>query len=148
VKNFSLSLTTKRDFDEQINKLLSANPSQPLYVNVTKKEKKRGLSANAQQHVFYAQIAKFYGDRTALEVKNSCKDLFGLPILLASHEQGDKLEFILHKLDYYKHSYESKMKLISCLSITSEFTTKESRIYMDDMIYYFNELDININYQD
>ena len=37
MKNFSLSLTTKRMFDEEVNKLLSENPSQPLYVNITKK---------------------------------------------------------------------------------------------------------------
>ena len=148
MKNFNLSLTTKRVFDEEVNKLLSANPTQPLYVSITKKPKSRTLSANAQQHVFYSQIAKHYGDRTALDVKNTCKDMFGLPILLNSQANGDKIDFLLHKLDYYKHSYESKMKLIQCLSVTSEFTQKESKEYMDNMIFYFNDLGININYQD
>ena len=147
MKNFLLSLTTKRDFDEKINQLLSENPSQALYVHITKKEKKRGLSANAQQHVWYSQIAKFYGDRLALDVKNSCKDMFGLPILLNSDEHGDKIEFLLLKLDYYKHSFESKMRLIQCLSVTSEFNNKESKDYMDQMVFYFNDLGVPIKYQ-
>lgn len=148
MKNFNLSLTTKRDFDEKINKLLSENPSQALYVHITKKKKKRGLPANAQQHVFYGQIAKHFGDRSPLDVKNMCKDMFGLPILLNSEESGDKLEFLLYKLDYYKHSYESKMKLIQCLSITSEFTTQESKDYMDHMIFYFNNIGVMIKYEE
>ena len=73
MKNFVLTLTTKAEFDKQVNSLLSSNPSQPLYVNITKKAKKRSLSANAQQHVFYEQIAKYYGDRLALDVKNMCR---------------------------------------------------------------------------
>lgn len=148
MKNFPLSLTTKRDFNERLNKLLSDNPSQKFFVNITKKEKKRGLSANAQQHVFYTQIAKYYGDRTPLDVKNSCKDMFGLPILLSSEEHSIKIEFLLQRLEYYKYSYENKMKLIQCLSVTSEFNTKESKEYMDNMIFYYNDIGININYQD
>ena len=148
MKNFLLTLTTLADLILKIRKLLSENPSQPFYVHITKKEKKRGLPANAQQHVFYNQIAEFYGDRLPLDVKNMCKDMFGLPILLNSAEHGDKIEFLLHKLDYYKHSYESKMKLIQCLSVTSEFNSKESKAYMDHMIFYFNDNGIPIKYKD
>lgn len=148
MKNFSLSLTTRRDFNEKVNKLLSENPSQPLYVNIAKKKKKRSLSANAQQHVFYTCISKHYGDRTPLEVKNTCKDMFGLPILLNSEEHSVKIEFLLQRIEYYKYSYENKMKLIQCLSVTSEFTTKESKDYMDNMIFYYNDIGVMINYQD
>jgi len=54
---------------------------------------KRGISMNAQQHLFYAEIAKFYGDRSPLEVKNWCKDKFGLPILHNNVNYCDKIEF-------------------------------------------------------
>lgn len=148
MKNFYLSLTSRADCFSRIDKLLSENPSDALYVHVTKKEKKRGLSSNAQQHVFYKQIADFYGDRLPIDVKNACKDMFGLPILLNSAEHADKIEFLLYKLDYYKHGYESKMKLIQCLSVTSEFNSKESKEYMDNMIFYFNDLGIPIKYKD
>ena len=148
MKNFQLSLISRVRFNLEVDKMLSENPSQPLYVSITKKEKKRGLSANAQQHLWYKQIADFHGDRSALEVKSMCKDMFGLPILLNSAEHGEKIEFLLHKLDYYKHGYDSKMKLIQCLSVTSEFNSKESKEYMDDMIFYFNDVGIPIGYQD
>ena len=108
--------------------------------------KKRSLSANSQQHVFYQQISDFRGDMTPLQVKNMCKDMFGLPILLQSDEHRAKTEFLLHKLEYGRYSYESKMKLIQCLRITSEFNTSESKRYMDDMIIYFNDNGIAINY--
>jgi len=148
MKNFCLSLSTRSDFIEQINKLLSGHPNQKHYVHITKKERKRGLSANAQQHVFYQQIAEYYSDRTPLEVKNMCKDLFGIGILLNSEDNREQIEFFLAKLEYYRYSYEKKMKLIQCLPITSLFNTKESKLYMDSMIEYFNGLDIEINYQD
>jgi len=148
VKNIPLSLTGRVDFNKRIDSLLQSNPAQQYYVAITKKKKARGLPANAQQHVFYGQIARHYGDRSALDVKNMCKDMFGLPILLNSEDSGDKIEFLLHKLNYYKHSYESKMKLIQCLSITSEFTTSESKDYMDHMIFYFNNIDVMIAYED
>ena len=90
--------------------------TKPKRVSVSEWKEKRGLSMNAQQHLFYGQIAKHYGDRNALDVKNFCKHTFGLPILLMSATYADKLEFLLHKLDYYKHGYDSKMKLIQCLS--------------------------------
>ena len=40
MKNFSLSLTTKREFDLKINALLSDNPHDKHYVHITKKPKK------------------------------------------------------------------------------------------------------------
>lgn len=148
MKNFNLSLSTRSELFERINKLLSDHPDQKHYVHITKTEKKRGLSANAQQHVFYQQIADFNGDKTALDEKNICKDLFGIGIVLNNEEHAPKLDFLLNKLNYYKHSHESRMKLIQCLSITSLFTPKESNLYMDSMIDYYNQQGINIRYQD
>lgn len=149
MKNKSLSLSTKRYVFQEIEKLLTANPEKKYFFNVSEKAKKRGLSANGQQHIWYQQIAEYHGEgTTALQIKNMCKDLIGLPILLQSDSYGETIEFLLHKLDYYKHSYESKMKLIQCLSVTSEFTTKESKQYMDQMIYHFNDLGIPIKFKD
>ncbi len=115
---------------------------------VTPWKEKRGLSANAQQHRWYSDIANHYGDRTALEVKSFCKDAIGLPILLNSVNHGDKLEFLLCKLDYYRHSHESRMKLIQCLEVTSLFNTAESKQYMEQMIYYYNDLGVMIKFKD
>ena len=116
--------------------------------NLNEDVKKRSLSANAQQHLWYGQISKQQGDKSPLDVKNFCKDAFGLPLVLNSEKHADKMEFLLDKLDYYKHSYESRMKLIQCLEVTSLLTTAESKIYMEQMCFYFNDIGVNIKFKD
>jgi len=120
----------------------------PKRLTITEWKGKRSISMNAQQHLFYAQIAEFCGDRSALDVKNDCKDKFGIPILLNNPDYGHKLEFLLDRLNYYKYQQEGKMKLIQCLAITSELNTKESKEYCDNMIYYFNDVGCPIKYKD
>jgi hypothetical protein len=148
MKDFQLSFSTLKECKLKLNELFTGNPQGKYRLTLTEWTKKRSISMNAQQHLFYAAIAKAQGDKSPLDVKNMCKDMFGLPILLNSAEHGDKIDFLLHKLDYYKHSYESKMKLIQCLSVTSEFNTSESKQYCDHMIFYFNDLGIPIKYKD
>ncbi len=139
---------TKGNFDYVTQELRKVDFSKAKRIRVTDWSEKRGLSANAQQHFWYKQIADHYGDRLWLDVKATCKDMFGLPIILQSEVHADKMEFLLHKLNYYNHSYESRMKLIHCLEVTSLFNTSESKEYMDNMIYYFNDLGVNIKYKD
>lgn len=128
--------------------LLKLDQSKSYRLVITEWKKKRGISANNQQHLWYGQIAKHYGDRSALDVKNFCKAEIGLPLLLNSVDHGDKMEFLLDKLDYYRHGHESKMKLIQCLEVTSLFNTAESKIYMENMIFYWNDLGVNIKFKD
>ena len=109
---------------------------------------KRRLPANAQIHLWFGQISKHQGDQTPLDVKNFCKDAFGLPLILNSVKHGDKMEFLLDKLNYFQHSHESKMKLIQCLEVTSLLTIPESKILMEQMIYYFNDNGIPIKFKD
>jgi hypothetical protein len=144
MKNFKLTNGFRSYLIKQIKEM---DLTEPKRVDIVDWKGKRGLSANGQQHVWYAQIAKHYGDRSALQVKNMCKDMFGLPILSQSAEHGDKIEFLLSKLDYYKHSYESKMKLIQCLEVTSLLNTAESKEYMEQMIFYWNEQGVNIKFK-
>ena len=139
---------TADNLDYIIQQLKKVDLTKPQRVRVTPWVEKRGDSANAQQHVWYSQIAKHYGDRTALEVKNFCKDAIGLPLLLESVKHGDKLEFLLCKLDYYRHSHESKMKLIQCLEVTSLFNTAESKQYMEQVLYYYNDLGVMIKFKE
>lgn len=117
-------------------------------LNISDWKKKRGLSANNQQHLWYGQIAKHCGDRGALDVKNFCKDAFGLPLVLNSQMHGDKMEFLLDRLNYYKHSHESRMKLIQCLEVSSLLNTSESKTYMENMIFYYNDIGIPIKFKD
>ena len=122
--------------------------SQPKRLVISEWKPNRSISANNQQHLWYGQIAKAKGDVTALDIKNWCKANIGLPIILNSVKHGDKMEFLLDKLDYYKHGYESQMKLIQCLEVTSLFNTPESKEYMEQMIFYWNDNGVPIKFKD
>lgn len=148
MKDRLISLSTRQDVYREIDKFMSENPQKKWRLTLVEYGKKRSISANNQQHLWYGQISKYYGDRSPLDVKNFCKDSFGLPLVLNSELHGDRMEFLLNKLDYYKHSYESKMKLIQCLEVTSLLSTSESKIYMEQMKFYYNDLGVNIKFKD
>ena len=144
MKDFQLSFSTLSDCKDKLSKLFIDNPQGKYRITLTKWTKKRSISMNAQQHLFYTQIANAQGDKSALDVKNMCKLMFGLPIILNSESHSDKMEFLLNKLEFYQHSYESKIKLIQCLSITSLFNTAESKQYCEHMITYYNDLSVPV----
>ena len=148
MKDFQLSFSTLSDCKDKLSKLFIDNPNGKYRITLTKWTKKRSISMNSQQHLFYSQIANAQGDKSALDVKNMCKLMFGLPIILNSESHTDKMEFLLHKLEFYQHSYESQIKLIQCLSITSLFNTAESKQYCEHMITYYNELGIPIKFKE
>lgn len=139
---------TASNWDYIKQQLRALDMSQDKRIVVSDWKPNRSISANNQQHLWYGQISKHKGDVTALDIKNFCKDSIGLPILLNSVKHGDKLEFLLDKLDYYKHGYESQMKLIQCLEVTSLFNTPESKEYMENMLFYWNENGVNIKFKD
>jgi hypothetical protein len=148
VKNVPISLTTKQDVYRKIDTFLGKSPQEKWDLSIVKNDGKRRLTANGQIHLWFGQIAKHRDDQTPLDVKNFCKDAFGLPLILNSVKHGDKMEFLLDKLNYYQHSHESKMKLIQCLEVTSLLTIPESKTLMEQMIYYFNEAGIPIKFKD
>ena len=147
MKNFSLSLTTKREFDLKINALLSDNPSQALYVNVSDKPKKRSLSANAQQHVFYKQISEF----SATDIKTcecECKIDFGLPIILSDPEVGRVIGYALENARFFSMTRERQVKFIQVIQITSLMNTKQHNQYRENIIYFWNTAGLNLGYKD
>lgn len=148
MKNFYLSLTSRAVFDNKIDRLLSENPSQSWYAHITKNKKARGLPANAQQHVWYDQIASYREDETKHTIKNLCKYMFGLQIALASESLEPMVSFLIKELRFHRYSYENQIKLMPAIVRTSDFSTKESKKYMDEMVHYWNENGIPIKYQD
>ena len=139
---------TNSNMEFIVQELRKLDLNQPKRLVVSEWKPKRSISANNQQHLWYGQIAKAKGDITALDIKNWCKAFLGLPILLNSAKHGDKMEFLLDKLDYHKHGYESQMKLIQCLEVTSLFNTPEAKEYMEQMIFYWNDNGVNIRFED
>lgn len=143
--DLKLTASNRAFINQELDKL---DLSQAKRIVISDWKPNRSISANNQQHLWYGQIAKHKGDVSALDIKNFCKAIMGLPILHTSVKHGDKIEFLLSKLDYYKHSYESQMKLIQCLEVTSLFTTSESKQYMEDMIFYWNDNGVPIKFKD
>ena len=143
-----ISLSTRQDVYRKVDKFMGDNPQMKCDLIIVERGTNRTISANNQQHLWYGQIAKYRDDQTALDVKNFCKDAIALPLVLNSKKHAEKMEFLLDKLDYYQHSYESKMKLIQCLEVTSLLSVPESKIYMDNMIQYFNDNGIPIKFKD
>ena len=147
MKDQLITLSTRQNVYRLIDKFLGENLQKKYRLTLVEQGEKRSVSANNQQHLWYGQIAKYRDDQTALDVKNFCKDAIALPLIL-SGKHSEKMEFLLDKLDYYRHSYESKMKLIQCLDVTSLLSIPESKIYMDNMIQYFNDNGIPIKFKD
>ena len=147
IKNFALSLTTRRDFNERLNEVLSKNPTSPVYVNVTPKPKKRSLSANAQQHVFYKQISEFtHTDIKTVEAE--CKIDFGLPIILADPEIGRTIGYALEKAGFFSMQREQQVKFIQIIQVTSLMSTKQHNQYRDNIIFYWNKNGLALDYLD
>ena len=82
MKDFQLSFTTLTECKKKLSGLFIDNPKGKYRLTLTKWTKKRSISINRQQHLWYNQIAKYHGDQSQSEVKNFCKHTFGIPILL------------------------------------------------------------------
>ena len=145
LKNYSLSLTTRQRFDDKINQILSENPSQAVYVNITAKAKKRSLPANAQQHVFYKMISEH--EHTELPtVESDCKIDFGLPIILADPEVGRIIGYALEKAGFFSMTREQQVIFIKVIQITSLMNTKQHNQYRENMIVYWAKHGLELKY--
>jgi len=78
------------------------------------KKAKRGLSANAQYHVWIKVISDRTGDDTK-SIEQDLKIHFGLPILLADEELGPTIGWMLDKYDFYSLSRSRQRILISMM---------------------------------
>lgn len=148
MKNFLLSLTTRSELIRQINELLSGgDPAQKYYVHITKTKRKRSLSANAQQHVWYKQIS----EHTKTDIKTveaECKVDFGVPIILHDDEIGRTLGYALQKAGFFTMTRERQVKFIQVIQVTSLMNTKQHNQYRENIIYYWNQNGLDLGYQD
>ena len=147
MKNFLLSLTTRSELVEKINELLSGDPGQKWYVHITKTKKKRSLSANAQQSVWYKQIS----EHTTTDIKTvtaECKIDFGLSIILADEEIGRTIGYALEKAGFFSMPREWQIKFIGVIQVTSLMSTKQHNQYRENLIYYWNQNGLDLGYQD
>lgn len=147
MKNVPISLTTRRDVYKKIDIFLGENPQGKWDLSITRRGKKRSLPANGQQHIWYGQIDE-QGKTISGYAKRFCKYTFGLPILLNSEKHSDFYETLLDACNFWQRNYETRIKLMEGIEVTSKFNTSESKLYMEQMIYYFNDAGIPIKFKD
>lgn len=147
MKNFSLSLTTKRMFDEEVNKLLSENPSQPLYVNITKKKKHRSIPANAQYYAWLPDISNFICEDLKT-TRNIIKLEFGLPIILADEQIGQRYGEALDSYGFFQWNRERQVNHMEFIQVTSLMNTKQHNQMRENILYFYNQAGLNIGYMD
>ncbi|AUR84260.1 hypothetical protein NVP1052A_31 [Vibrio phage 1.052.A._10N.286.46.C3] len=114
-------------------------------ITVGKREKKRSLSANAQQHVWYKAISESTGDDIK-DVERRCKKDFGLPILLADPDMGKKIDWMLNKIGYYQMTPQRQMSVMGFFAVTSLFSSSQHKAYRDAMEITWNARGVHIGY--
>jgi len=116
-------------------------------ISIVEWSDKRGLSANAVQHVFYKRISQFngYDIRTA---GNQSKLDFGLPILLSDSEMGQKVDFLLKKIGFYSFTREQQINVMDLIQVTSLFSTKQHNLYRDNLVMFWHEQGLELEYKE
>jgi len=116
-------------------------------ISIVEWSDKRGLSANAVQHVFYKRISQFngYDIRTA---GNQSKLDFGLPILLSDSDVGPKVDFLLKKIGFYSFSREQQINVMDLIQVTSLFSTKQHNLYRDNLVMFWHEQGLELEYKE
>ena len=108
------------------------------YLVTIKEYSKRSLPANNLQHVFYREIANYFGLEVK-EIEQDCKIDFGLPIILADEEAGAPLRYMLDKCGFDSMNKYQQRKVINCISITSIMNTKQHQEYIEKMQVYWSK---------
>jgi len=145
IKNFELSKLSVQELGGKLSKLLTDNPDQKFYVNVTQKKKNRSLSANAQQHVWYKQISEF----TNTDIKTceaESKIDFGLPVILSDPEIGKVIGHALQSAKFFTMTREKQVKFVQVIQVSSLMSTKQHNQYRDNIQYYWNQQGLDIGY--
>ncbi len=115
----------------------------PKRVKIEDWKGKRGLSSNALSHVWYANIANFICNDT-ITAKAECKIDHGLPIALNNQESFPALSYILDNTNFWNMPRDKQCILISGLSITSKFNTKEMSDYLNSIQVFWGSAGLNL----
>jgi len=116
-------------------------------ISIVEWSDKRGLSANAVQHVFYKRISQFsgYDIRTA---GNQSKLDFGLPILISDSDMGPKVGYVLDKINFHNMTREQQVNVMDLIQVTSLFSTKQHNLYRDNLVLFWHEQGLELEYKE
>ena len=148
MKDFLLTFTSLKECKLKLNELLTSNPQGKFRLSVVKWTKKRGINANGLQHLWYTQIANSLGYQSEY-IKDANKVMFGVEILLTSQSpMAERVVRTLEMVDFWSRDWLVKIDIISGLDCTCLFNTAESKVYMDQMILYWNDKNVPIKFKD
>ena len=145
-KNYPLSITSLAQFISDVKGFVAANYGKRFFVNITVKEKKRNLPANAVYHTWFNPISDFMA-LTLPETTRYIKLEFGLPILLANKEFGMVIGKGLSEVGFFQMDYETKLLKMDKLPVTRLFDTKMHNKLRDDIQAYFAMQGLNLEYK-
>lgn len=96
-------------------------------------DERRTLSQNALLHVWFADIAKHFGDRTEKQVKGECHRDLGLSIRLAGVRDEDAQFTYVWERTGAKMNPEKQAGLLASevLTLSSSMSTPQLREYMN-----------------
>ena len=123
MKEKALTLTNARELFKQAMELLALNPKKKYRLTIVE-WRKRSLSANGQQHLWYNALNKHFGyfaDEHNNPAKEMCKVMFGIPIILNNPTYGQQISQTLDKVDYYNMSFSDQCNLVRIIAVTSLF---------------------------
>jgi hypothetical protein len=145
IKDFKLHRGSLPELLDMMRKIVLSGLS--YRISIVEWSDKRGLSANAVQHVFYKRISQFqgYDIRTA---GNQSKLDFGLPILLADADVGPKVDFLLKRIGFYNYSREQQINVMDLIQVTSIFSTKQHNLYRDNLVMFWHEQGLELEYKE
>lgn len=143
MKVFKLHRGTLPELLDKFRKVVLSGKS--YRVTIEEWSVKRGLSANAQQHVWYKKISQFQGC-DIVEAGNSSKLDFGIPILLADPVMGPKVNYVLDKIKLYSMTREQQISVMDLIQVTSLFSTKQHNLYRDNMVMFWHRNGLELVY--
>lgn len=150
MKDKALTLTNARELFKQAMELLALNPKKKYRLTIVE-WRKRSVSSNSLQHLWYNALNKHFGyfaDEHNNPAKEMCKVMFGIPIILNNPTYGQQISETLDRVDYYNMSFSDQCSLVRIIAVTSLFTVSESKEYMDNIVFYFADKDVDISYKD
>lgn len=144
MKFFKLNRGTLPEVLDFVRKVVLSGKS--YRVTFTEWSEKRGLSANNLQHTWYKRISQFNGCdiRTA---GNGCKLDFGLPILISDSEMGPKVGYVLDKINFHSMTREQQINVMDLIQVTSLFSTKQHNLYRDNLVMFWYEQGLELEYK-
>ncbi len=150
IKDFRLTISSVAELISEFTELVKADHGANYRLTLERWDA-RGLSANGQQHVWYSMLNDHFGyqqDKHVNPAKDMCKVMFGVPIILGNPHYGPLISANFDSVGFWDKSFEEQCNIIRIIAITSLFSSKESKQYMDQIVFYFADKEVEIKYKD